>query len=71
MLDTAIDFAKKTGYKRMVLDSSKYLDAARALYLKKGFVKIPRNNDNYRPDIFMEKKLLLMDKKSKTEDIKL
>lgn len=70
MLDTAIDFAKKAGYKRMVLDSSKYLDAARALYLKKGFVKIPRYNDNHRADIFMEKKLLLMDKKSKSGDIK-
>jgi GNAT superfamily N-acetyltransferase len=53
MLETAIDF----GYKRIVLDSSKYLDAARILYVKNGFVDIPRYNDNYRADVFMEKKL--------------
>jgi RimJ/RimL family protein N-acetyltransferase len=40
MLDTAIDFAKNFGYKRVILDSSKYLDAARTLYLKNEFVDI-------------------------------
>jgi hypothetical protein len=34
------------------------LYAARALYLKNGFVDIDRYNDNYRADVFMEKKLL-------------
>jgi GNAT superfamily N-acetyltransferase len=58
LLDIAIDFAKSVGYSRMVLDSSKMLHAARALYLKKGFVDIPRYNDNYRADVYMEKKLL-------------
>ena len=57
LLDIAIDFAKNVGYSRMVLDSSKTLYAARALYLKKGFVDIPRYNDNYRADVFMERKL--------------
>jgi GNAT superfamily N-acetyltransferase len=57
MLETAIDFAKGFGYKRIVLDSSKYLDAARILYVKNGFVDVPRYNDNYRADVFMEKKL--------------
>ena len=57
LLDTAIDFAKSVGYSRMVLDSSKTLYGARALYLKKGFVDIPRYNDNYRADVFMERKL--------------
>jgi ribosomal protein S18 acetylase RimI-like enzyme len=57
LLDIAIDFAKSVGYSRMVLDSSKTLYAARALYLKKGFVDIPRYNDNYRADVFMERKL--------------
>ena len=57
LLDTAIDFAKSVGYSRMVLDSSKTLYAARALYLKKGFVDIPRYNDNYKADVFMERKL--------------
>ncbi len=57
MLDIAIEFAKSFGYKRIVLDSSKYLYAARHLYLKKGFVDISRYNDNYRANVFMEKKL--------------
>jgi ribosomal protein S18 acetylase RimI-like enzyme len=59
LLDTAIDFAKSVGYSRMVLDSSKELHAARALYLKNGFVDIPRYNDNYRADVFMEKRFSL------------
>ena len=58
LLDTAIDFAKSVGYSRMVLDSSKRLHAARALYLKNGFVDIPRYNDNHRADVFMERRLI-------------
>jgi GNAT superfamily N-acetyltransferase len=57
LLDTAIDFAKSIGYSRIVLDSSKALHAARALYLKNGFVDIARYNDNYRADVFMERRL--------------
>jgi hypothetical protein len=34
------------------------LYAARALYLKNGFIDIPRYNDNYSTDVFMEKGLL-------------
>ena len=55
LLDIAIDFAKSVGYSRIVLDSSKALHPARALYLKNGFVDIPKYNDNYRADVFMEK----------------
>jgi GNAT superfamily N-acetyltransferase len=58
LLDTAVDFAKRIGYSRILLDSSKYLEAARALYLKNGFVDIARYNDNYRANIFMEKSLI-------------
>ena len=57
LLDIAIDFAKSVGYSRIVLDSSKALHPARALYLKNGFVDIPRYNDNYRADVFMERRL--------------
>ena len=57
LLGIAIDFAKSVGYSRIVLDSSKTLDAARALYLKNGFVDIARYNDNYRADVFMERRL--------------
>jgi GNAT superfamily N-acetyltransferase len=58
LLDIAIYFAKSVGYSRIVLDSSKTLHAARALYLKNGFVDIHRYNDNYRADVFMERRLL-------------
>ena len=57
MLDIATDFARNAGYSRIVLDSSKNLVAARALYLNAGFVDIPRYNDNYRADVFMERRL--------------
>jgi ribosomal protein S18 acetylase RimI-like enzyme len=57
LLDTAIGFAKSVGYSRIVLDSSKATHPARALYLKSGFVDIPRYNDNYRADVFMERSL--------------
>ena len=58
MLDTAIQFARKSGYLRMVLDSSRELTAARSLYLKNGFIDFDRYNDNQRADIFMQKVLI-------------
>jgi ribosomal protein S18 acetylase RimI-like enzyme len=57
LLDIAINFAKGIVYSRIVLDSSKALHAARALYLKNGFVDILRYNNNYRADVFMERRL--------------
>ncbi|HEY7569870.1 MAG TPA: GNAT family N-acetyltransferase [Nitrososphaeraceae archaeon] len=57
LLDKALDFAINCGYSRMVLDSSRTLYAARSLYLKNGFVDVPRYNNNYRADVFMEKKI--------------
>ncbi len=58
MVDTAIDFAKRMGYNRILLHSSKKMKASRNLYLKNGFVDIPSyNKNNRRADIFMEKKL--------------
>src|SRR5438093_400909 len=44
LLDIAINFAKSVVYPRIVLDSSKALHAARALYLKNGFVGLSRNH---------------------------
>ena len=58
LLDIAIDFAKSVGYSRIVLDSSKALHVARTLYLKNGFIDIPKYNDNYRADVFMERRLV-------------
>ncbi|HEY0579734.1 MAG TPA: GNAT family N-acetyltransferase [Candidatus Nitrosocosmicus sp.] len=57
MLDTALNFAKKSGYSKILLYSSKTLTVSRSLYLKNGFVDIPRYNDDHRADIFMGKKL--------------
>jgi GNAT superfamily N-acetyltransferase len=57
MLDTAIQFARRSGYLRMVLDSSRELTAARSLYLKNGFIDFERYNDNQRADVFMQKVL--------------
>ncbi len=58
MLNKAIEFAKSVGYSKMVLSSSsKFLKPARNLYLKNGFVDIPRYTKNFRADIFMEKVL--------------
>ena len=57
MLEAAIKFARSAGYSRMVLDSSKWLIAARSLYLKNGFVDTEKYNNNYRADVFMQKEL--------------
>jgi len=57
MLETAISYARVSGYSGIVLDSSKNLTAARSLYLKNSFKDIKRYNDNYRADVFMQKHL--------------
>lgn len=56
MLDNALNFAKKNGYSKILLYSSKDLVVSRHLYLKNGFVDIPCYNNDPRADIFMEKK---------------
>jgi GNAT superfamily N-acetyltransferase len=57
MLDAALNFARNSGYSRILLYSSKTLTVSRILYLKNGFVDIPRYNADHRADIFMRKKL--------------
>ena len=57
MLVITTDFARIAGYSRIVLDSSKNLDATRVLQLNASFVDIPRYNDNYRADVLMERRL--------------
>src|SRR6266540_2853768 len=51
MLNRAIDFAKKFGYSRILLDSSHSLIPAGRLYFKNGFIYTSRYNDNYRADV--------------------
>ncbi|MBO4888996.1 MAG: GNAT family N-acetyltransferase [Firmicutes bacterium] len=54
LLDTAVAFAKDSGYRRIVLDSmSKYESAAR-LYKKYGFQETARYNENPYADVFMK-----------------
>ena len=57
LLDMTLDFARKTGYYKILLYSSSDLKAARNLYLKNGFVDIKRYNDDYRADVFMQRQL--------------
>ena len=57
LLDIALDYAKKIGYSKILLYSSKDLVVSRQLYLKNGFVDIRRYNDDPRADVFMVKKL--------------
>ena len=57
LLDMTLDFARKTGYYKILLYSSSDLKADRNLYLKNGFVDIQRYNDDYRADVFMQRHL--------------
>ena len=57
LLDIALDYAKKIGYSKILLYSSRDLVVSRQLYLKNGFVDIRRYNDDPRADVFMVKKL--------------
>jgi putative acetyltransferase len=56
MLNTALDYAKKAGFSKILLYSSNNLKVSRQLYLKNGFIDIPRYNNDHRADVFMEKK---------------
>jgi GNAT superfamily N-acetyltransferase len=55
MLETSQNFAKKAGYSKVLLYSSKDLTDSRKLYIKNGFVDIQPYNDDHRADVFMEK----------------
>jgi hypothetical protein len=57
LCNKALDYAKKAGYSKIFLYSSKDLTDYRKLYLKNGFIDIHRYNNDLRADVFMEKKL--------------
>ena len=59
MLNMALDYAKKEGYSKVFLYSSKVLKASRQLYLKNRFTDILPYNNDHRADVFMEKKLII------------
>ena len=57
MLETALDFAKKAGYRRIYLDSLSTSTRAIRLYRRAGFTDTERYNDAERSDVFMVKEL--------------
>jgi hypothetical protein len=57
MLGTVLNFAKKAGYSKVFLYSSKDLTDSRKLYIKNGFVDIQPYNNDHRADVFMIKNL--------------
>jgi len=57
MLETALNFAKKSGYSKVLLYTSKDLIDSRKLYIKNGFVDIQPYNNDHRADVFMIRKL--------------
>ena len=54
LLELAVDYSRKKGYKRIVLDSMSKYGAALRLYEKYGFKRIERYNDNVKADVFIE-----------------
>jgi GNAT superfamily N-acetyltransferase len=51
------DEGRKLGMTAIRLDTNRSLTEAQALYLKNGYVEVPRYNDDPYPDHFFEKKL--------------
>ncbi len=57
LMDALESEARQLGMESVRLDTNRSLTEARALYLKNGYVEIPRFNDDPYPDFFFEKKL--------------
>jgi GNAT superfamily N-acetyltransferase len=57
MLKIALNFAKSQNCSKVLLYSSGDLADSRKLYLKNGFMDIPRYNDDPRANVFMRKNL--------------
>ncbi|EWM52564.1 GNAT family N-acetyltransferase [Ruminococcus flavefaciens] len=58
LLNEAVEYAKKNGYRRILLDSMSRYQNALKLYEKFGFVNTERYNDNAKADVFMVKELV-------------
>jgi DNA-binding MarR family transcriptional regulator/GNAT superfamily N-acetyltransferase len=57
LLSALEDEARKLGMVAIRLDTNRSLTEAQALYLKNGYVEVPRFNDDPYPDHFFEKRL--------------
>ncbi|MCR4794461.1 MAG: GNAT family N-acetyltransferase [Ruminococcus sp.] len=55
LAEAAIDFARKMGFGKMVLDTISTYEKALRLYKKLGFAPTERYNNNEKADIFMSK----------------
>ncbi|MGG7177346.1 GNAT family N-acetyltransferase [Clostridium paraputrificum] len=55
MIDKALDYAKKNGFKEMYLDTLNTSKGAIRLYKKNGFVETIRYNNNMVADVFMKR----------------
>ena len=54
MMDKALEYAKEKDFKEMYLDTLSSSERAIRLYVKNGFKKIERYNDNMIADVFMK-----------------
>ncbi|MCL2003769.1 MAG: GNAT family N-acetyltransferase [Oscillospiraceae bacterium] len=57
LLETVIDYSRKNGFDKILLDTRIDFHAAIKLYRKNGFVEVPAYNDNTNADLFFELKL--------------
>ena len=57
LLDNLIDEARKKSLSILRLDTMKSYEKALNLYRSTGFYEIERYNDNYRAEVYMEKRL--------------
>lgn len=57
LAETAVSFARNSGFSQMVLDTVSDYERAMRLYTKMGFKPIERYNSNERADVFMMKEL--------------
>ncbi|MGL4107400.1 GNAT family N-acetyltransferase [Clostridium sp. LP20] len=57
MIDKALDYAKKKGFKEMYLDTLKTSTGAIRLYKKNGFLETIRYNNNMVADVFMKREI--------------
>jgi putative acetyltransferase len=58
LIEHAINFAIKSGFKKIRLDTMKKSKSAIAIFKRNGFYEIPKYNNNPVAEIFMEKELI-------------
>lgn len=54
LLEHAIDYSRKRGYRKICLDTRKQFSAAQHLYLSAGFTEIAKYNNNEHAELYFE-----------------